>query len=340
MIPRISQAEYRSDWQAQLSNAVRSVFELLQLLEIEPGQLDILPQAGNFPLRVPHSFVRRMVRGDIHDPLLRQVLPVLDETLELTGYSLDPLAELAAMPSPGLLHKYQGRALLTVTGACAIHCRYCFRRHYPYSEANPLNGRLEQSLAYLAQHPDISEVILSGGDPLSLPNARLAELLDRLSGLPQIQTLRIHTRLPVVLPDRVDEELLALLSGLRMPCVVVVHCNHPNEIDADVVATLRSLAASGITLLNQSVLLQGINDCAATLIELSRRLFAAGTLPYYLHQLDAVQGAAHFAVEEWRAVELMETVRSALPGYLVPRLVEELPGATAKSPLQAAITLV
>jgi EF-P beta-lysylation protein EpmB len=331
MIPRIPQPEHRPDWQSLLTGAVRSVEELLRLLEIDPRQLKILlPLTGNFPLRVPHSFVRRMAKGDIHDPLLRQVLPLVEETLQVSGYSHDPLAELAAMPSPGLLHKYHGRALLTVTGACAIHCRYCFRRHYPYSEANPLSSHWEQSLDYLARHPEINEIILSGGDPLSLTDQRLQEITARLSALPPLQTLRIHTRLPIVLPERVDAGLLELLGQQRMKVVMVVHCNHAHEIDRTVHDALQLLASSGVTMLNQSVLLQGVNDSASALIDLSRALFAAGTLPYYLHQLDRVQGAAHFAVDDRRAISLVEAMRNALPGYLVPRLVHEQPGATAK----------
>jgi EF-P beta-lysylation protein EpmB len=336
MIPRIPHPEHRPDWQSLLAGAVRSSEELLRLLELDPQQLKIQPLCSDFPLRVPHSYVRRMAKGDIHDPLLRQVLPLVEETLQVAGYSHDPLAELAAMPSPGLLHKYHGRALLTVTGACAIHCRYCFRRHYPYSEANPLNSHWEQSLDYLGRHPEINEIILSGGDPLSLTDLRLREITTRLSALPQLQTLRIHTRIPIVLPERVDDGLLALLEQQRMKVVMVVHCNHANEIDPAVRGALQLLASSGATLLNQSVLLQGVNDSASSLIDLSRTLFSAGVLPYYLHQLDHVHGAAHFAIEDRRAVALIEAVRNALPGYLVPRLVQEQPGALAKSPLQCS----
>ena len=333
MIPRIPHPEHRPDWQALLAGAVRTTEELLRLLELDPQQLKIEPLAGNFPLRVPHSFVRRMTKGDIHDPLLRQVLPLVEETLQVAGYSHDPLAELAAMPSPGLLHKYHGRALLTVTGACAIHCRYCFRRHYPYAEANPLTGHWEQSLDYLGRHPEINEIILSGGDPLSLTDQRLREITMRLSALPQLQTLRIHTRLPIVLPERVDDGLLALLEQQRMKVVMVVHCNHANEIDSAVHDALQLLASTGAVLLNQSVLLRGVNDSATRLIELSRAVFSAGVLPYYLHQLDRVQGAAHFAVDDLQAISLVEAMRNALPGYLVPRLVREQSGAAAKSPL-------
>ncbi|MDH3980630.1 MAG: EF-P beta-lysylation protein EpmB [Gammaproteobacteria bacterium] len=333
MIPRIPHPEHRPEWQSQLARAVKSTDELLRLLEIDPARLKIQPLANDFPLRVPHGFVRRMSRGDIHDPLLRQVLPVSEETLKIEGFCHDPLAEIAAMPSPGLLHKYRGRALLTVTGACAVHCRYCFRRHFPYSDANPAMEHLEQSIRYLGQHPDIGEIILSGGDPLSLTDNRLQALCEQLSALPQLHTLRIHTRLPVVLPERVDASLLDWIGTQRMKVVMVLHCNHANEIDTDVRAAMQQLTQAGVTLLNQSVLLRGVNDSAQALVQLSETLFTAGILPYYLHMLDRVQGAAHFAVSEARANELLARVRASLPGYLVPRLVQEIPGAHSKMPL-------
>jgi EF-P beta-lysylation protein EpmB len=333
MIPRIPHPEHRPEWQSLLAQAVKSPDELLRLLDIDPARLKIQPLANDFPLRVPHGFVGRMVRGDINDPLLRQVLPVSEETQQVEGYCHDPLAELAAMPSPGLLHKYRGRALLTVTGACAVHCRYCFRRHFPYSDANPAMEHLEQSIRYLEQHPDIGEIILSGGDPLSLTDNRLQALGERLSALPQLHTLRIHTRLPVVLPERVDAGLLDWIGAQRMKVVIVLHCNHANEIDKDVRAAMQRLTRAGATLLNQSVLLRGVNDSVETLVQLSETLFAAGILPYYLHMLDRVQGAAHFEVGISRAGELIEQVRASLPGYLVPRLVQENAGALSKTPL-------
>jgi len=333
MIPRILYPEHRPAWQSQLAQAVRSVDELLRLLEIDRDRLRIQPLVSDFPLRVPRGFVARMARGDINDPLLRQVLPVNEETLPVEGFVADPLQELAAMPSPGLLHKYRGRALLTVTGACAVHCRYCFRRHFPYHDANPASEHLEQSIDYLARHPDIHEIILSGGDPLSLADHRLQALTDRLSVLPQLRTLRIHSRLPVVLPERVDAGLLAWIGQQRLRVVMVVHCNHPNEIDASVFTAMQRLGQAGVTLLNQSVLLRGINDDAGTLVRLSETLFAAGILPYYLHRLDRVQGTAHFEVDSGRACSLISAVHAALPGYLVPRLVEEIPGNPGKTPV-------
>jgi EF-P beta-lysylation protein EpmB len=334
MIPRINSPEHRPAWQALLQASVKSVDELLRLLEIDPATLKIRPLATDFPLRVPPGFVGRMVRGDSNDPLLRQVLPVMEETLEANGYGCDPLQEQASMATPGLLHKYHGRALLTVTGACAINCRYCFRRHFPYSEANPVTDNRTRALAYLRQHPDITEIILSGGDPLMLPDTRLRSLAMQLAEIPHLQTLRIHTRLPIVLPERIADELLCWLREVPLKVVMVVHCNHPNEIDPSVQQALQQLSQSGVTLLNQSVLLHGINDDAATLIRLSKALFTAGVLPYYLHQLDQVQGAAHFAVDDATACSLAAEISTALPGYLVPRLVREIPGHPGKTPLE------
>lgn len=335
MIPRIQSPEHRPAWQSLLADAVKSTNELLALLEIDPAQLENQPQTNEFPLRVPRSFVRRMARGDIHDPLLRQVLPAAAEAHHTDGYLFDPLDEQHTMPCPGLLHKYKGRALLTVTGACAVHCRYCFRRHFPYNNANPSTDHWDRAVAYLAQHPDITELILSGGDPLALTDARLRSLTDALASNPHLRTLRFHTRLPVVLPERVDDGLLALLEAQTLNVVMVIHCNHPNEIDQNVAQAMNRLRQAGVILLNQSVLLHGVNDDAAILIRLSEALFSAGVLPYYLHQLDRVQGTAHFEVDDNTAGILMQAVHAALPGYLVPRLVRELPGEPGKVLLPA-----
>ena len=331
MIPRINSPEHRPAWQALLQASVKTPDELLRRLEIDPASMNIRPLASDFPLRVPPGFVSRMARGDRNDPLLRQVLPLMEESLEAPGYGCDPLDEHASMVTPGLLHKYRGRALLTLTGACAINCRYCFRRHFPYSEANPVTDQHARALAYLRQHPDITEIILSGGDPLMLPDTRLRRLAMQLAAVPRLQTLRIHTRLPVVLPERVDAALLSWIRDVPLRIVMVVHCNHPNEIDAPVQQAMQRLAQAGVTLLNQSVLLRDINDDAATLVRLSKSLFAAGVLPYYLHQLDRVKGAAHFEVDTAKARRLAGEISAALPGYLVPRLVRELPGQPGKT---------
>jgi len=314
-----------------MAQAVSSTDELLGILQIDPAQLKTRPLDNKFPLRVPRGFVQRMRKGDSRDPLLLQVLPVQQEVQTAAGFVPDPLDELDNMPAPGLLHKYQGRALLTATGACAIHCRYCFRRHFPYTDANPLADQWQQSVDYVAQHSDITELILSGGDPLTLTDARLHSLTDQLAEIGHLRTLRIHSRLPVVLPERIDAGLLSWLETRQLKVVMVIHCNHPNEIDADVGAAMQRLRQAGVTLLNQSVLLRDINDDVATLVRLSEQLFSVDVLPYYLHQLDKVQGAAHFEVDETIARQLIDGVSAALPGYLVPRLVQEVPGMPGKT---------
>ena len=333
MITRSIQLQQSQGWQTLLGQAITDPEELLQELRLPVSLLPAALQACSaFRLRVPRGFVARMRPGDPDDPLLRQVLPLGDELVVAPGYSSDPLAELDAMPAPGVLHKYRKRVLLTMTGACAVHCRYCFRRHYPYSDANPTR-EYRQTLDYLHRQADVNEVILSGGDPLTLSDRRLAELVTELEAVPQLQRLRIHSRVPVVLPQRINPELLAWMTTTRLKIVLVIHSNHANEIDTRVSAAMQQLHAAGITLLNQSVLLRGVNDRAATLVDLSEKLFAAHVLPYYLHQLDAVLGAAHFRVDDRKARALMDEVRTSLPGYLVPRLVREQPGHPSKTPV-------
>lgn len=332
IIPRYRDAEHVPAWRRALAAAVTRPAELLTLLGL-PDEPEAERAAASFALRVPHGFIARMRPGDRHDPLLLQVLPVAAECRPLSGFVTDPLGESAAMVAPGLLHKYQGRVLLTLTGACGIHCRYCFRRHYPYAEANPAGSHWTQALAYIAADTSIHEVILSGGDPLSLSDERLAALAADLAAIPHLKRLRIHTRLPVVLPERITPELLAWLTASRLRPILVIHANHANEIDAAVRAALREITAAGIPLLNQSVLLKGINATPEQLSALSEALFEAGALPYYLHQLDHVQGAAHFEVTDSQAQSLVAALRASLPGYLVPRLVREEAGAPGKSPL-------
>ena len=333
MITRSIQLQQSQGWQTLLGQAITDPEELLQELRLPVSLLPAALQACSaFRLRVPRGFVARMRPGDPDDPLLRQVLPLGDELIVAPGYSSDPLAELDAMPAPGVLHKYRKRVLLTMTGACAVHCRYCFRRHYPYSDANPTR-EYRQTLDYLKRQADVNEVILSGGDPLTLSDRRLAGLVTELEAVPQLQRLRIHSRVPVVLPQRINPELLAWMTATRLQVVLVIHSNHANEIDTRVSAAMQQLHAAGITLLNQSVLLRGVNDRAATLVDLSEKLFAAHVLPYYLHQLDAVLGAAHFRVDDRKARALMEEIRTSLPGYLVPQLVREQPGHPSKTPV-------
>lgn len=324
----------RKAWQSELARAISDPAELFELLSLPA---DLLPKAcaasTGFSLRVPHSYLGRMRPGDIHDPLLRQVLPLGEEMLQHPGFSHDPVGDMQSMTVPGLLHKYHGRALLVATGACGVHCRYCFRRHFPYNEANPATGDWQAALDYLAADSSIREVILSGGDPLSLSDRRLAQLVSQLASMPHIRRLRLHTRLPVVLPARVDEHLCEWLANTHLQTVVVLHINHAREMNTELEGACERLEATGASLLNQSVLLKGVNDKVEDLVDLSEVLFSSGILPYYLHQLDPVQGAAHFAVSDARAVNLLESLRSRLPGYLVPRLVREITAKPAKIPL-------
>jgi EF-P beta-lysylation protein EpmB len=317
-------------WQHELAGAITDPGALARALGLDPALFPAAGQASElFRLRVPLSFVGRMRRGDPADPLLRQVMPLAAELADRPGFGPDPLAERAAFKAPGLLQKYQGRALLIATGACAINCRYCFRREFPYAEQIG-NAALSQALEAIAADPSIEEVILSGGDPLTLSDARLRSLTDQLASIRQLRRLRLHTRLPVVLPSRVDAGLLTWLRDLPWPVAIVLHANHGNEIDAEVRAACAGLRAAGASLLNQSVLLHGVNDSVVALSDLSQRLFEAGVIPYYLHLLDRVRGAAHFEVPEATAQQLIGQLAATLSGYLVPRLVRELPGGPAK----------
>lgn len=326
-------------WSASLAAALRHPDELLAELG-----LDRLPNAAalrdaahaaarQFGLLVPRSYLAKMTPGDPNDPLLRQVLPLADELESRNGFSIDAVGDAASRAVPGLLHKYHGRALLIVTGACAIHCRYCFRRHYPYSDEPKRLDDWQPALDYLAADPTIHEVLLSGGDPLVLTDARLADLIDRLAAIPHLTRLRIHTRLPVVLPDRVTPELIAILRAQRMTTYIVIHANHPRELTGDAAIAVRTLVTSGFTVLNQSVLLKGVNDHSETLRELSERLIDLGVVPYYLHQLDRVQGTHHFEVSESDGHSLLADLPRSLPGYAIPAYVREQSGQPAKTPV-------
>ena len=320
-------------WQQELASAIHEPRQLLRMLGIAPAQLrwELDPDPG-FALRVPHYFAGLMRPGDPNDPLLAQVLPTLRENEDIAGFEADPVGDLAATREKGLLTKYHGRALLITTGACAVHCRYCFRRHFPYSQQTALR-HWNTSLDTVRRMPEVTELILSGGDPLTLSDQRLEALLTEAAGLPQLRRLRIHTRLPVVLPSRITARLVALLSGNRLRSVIVIHVNHPREVTAELRQALEPLVRAGIQLLNQAVLLKSVNDDADTLISLSESLFDAGVLPYYLHLLDPVAGAAHFQVSGEDARRLERALWARLPGYLVPRLVREIPGEAGKSPL-------
>lgn len=323
-----------SAWQRSLGAAIREPSTLLTRLNLSP---DLLPSAllatEKFPLLVPESYLQRMEPGNPCDPLLLQVLPQLAELDRPPGYSADPVGDAGATLSAGILRKYQGRALLVVTGTCAIHCRYCFRREYPYQSSPRSLDDWAESLRAIENDPSIHEVILSGGDPLVLTDRRLFELIDMLERMPHLKRLRIHTRLPIVLPERVTTSLLAGLTNSRLQPIMVVHANHPHEIVGDCADSLRRMVRAGVPTLNQAVLLRGINDNADVQEELSTRLINLGVLPYYLHQLDRVEGAAHFEVDVEAGRKIITTLQSRLPGYAVPRYVQEVAGDVSKRPL-------
>lgn len=319
-------------WQLALQTVVTDCDELLALLRLTRQDLGI-DRAQTFALRVPRAFVARMRPGRADDPLLRQVLPLMAERTVPAGFTQDPLAEAEAGKRPGMLHKFHGRVLLIVTGHCAIHCRYCFRRHFPYAATQPSRSEWAQAFEYIRRDPSISEVILSGGDPLAVPDRHLQWLIGEIEAIPQVRRLRIHSRLPVVIPARITCGLPALLAGSRLRASLVIHANHAQELDASVATALQPLRRAGVALLNQSVLLAGVNDQVEALSDLSERLFEIGVLPYYLHLLDQVAGAAHFALPDERVHVLREALLARLPGYLVPRFVREVARAPFKVPL-------
>ena len=324
------------DWQAQHRAARITTAALLAAVGLGPADFPAgVIDDPDFPVSVPPHFLAQIRPGDPRDPLLLQVLARGEEAAPQPGRLTDPLDEAAYRAAPGLLRKYRSRALVIASGACAIHCRYCFRRHYDYGAAMLTRSGEAAALAAIAADPAIDEVILSGGDPLSLPDARLAALVTALAAIPHVETLRLHTRTLVTIPDRVTEGLLRLLSATRLKLVIVTHSNHAGELSADVAAALDRLRAAGVTLLNQAVLLAGVNDAAPTLAEHCRRLFACGALPYYVHLLDPVDGAAHFDVTLDAARAIEAELRALLPGYLVPRFVREVPGEAAKTPMWA-----
>ena len=319
-------------WQHELREAYTRPLDLLDYLQLD-SRLPVLQAEAlkDFPLRVPRGFAARMRKGDPRDPLFLQVWPALEEGRIVPGYSSDAVGDLGRLREGGVVHKYHGRVLTIATGACAVHCRYCFRRHFPYSDALAARDHWREALATIAGDTSIEEVILSGGDPLSLSDDKLAEFAGALEDIAHVQRLRIHTRQPVVLPQRVDERLLGWLQQGRLHKVMVLHVNHANELDTAVENALARLRSTGIPLLNQAVLLRNINDSAEALVNLSRRLLTCGVLPYYLHLLDRVHGAAHFEVTAAEAQDLMRSISSRLPGYLVPRLAREDQGMAAKT---------
>ncbi|HAV2958939.1 EF-P beta-lysylation protein EpmB [Acinetobacter baumannii] len=336
----INYLHQEQNWQSQLSDLITDPFELLNLLELSTDQLlsGAILASEKFKLRVPRAFVGKMNAKDPLDPLLLQVLPHHLELEEHPEFVTDPLGEEAANQLPGVLHKYKSRFLLTLTGACAVHCRYCFRRHFPYQENLPKNEDWLNIKNYIESNPDINEVILSGGDPLTLSNRKLALWLERLSSLKQVKILRIHSRVPIVIPNRIDEELISLLKNSRLRIILVVHSNHASELDDFTCSKLLQLSEHHITVLNQAVLLKGVNDSAQTLTDLSYRLFEARVMPYYLHVLDKVKGAQHFDLIPSEIDAIYQDVLASLPGYLVPKLVREIAGEKNKTPLFGATT--
>ncbi|MCF1331702.1 EF-P beta-lysylation protein EpmB [Acinetobacter baumannii] len=336
----INYLHQEQNWQSQLSDLMTDPLELLNLLELSTDQLlsGAILASEKFKLRVPRAFVGKMNAKDPLDPLLLQVLPHHLELEEHPEFVTDPLGEEAANQLPGVLHKYKSRFLLTLTGACAVHCRYCFRRHFPYQENLPKNEDWLNIKNYIESNPDINEVILSGGDPLTLSNRKLALWLERLSSLKQVKILRIHSRVPIVIPNRIDEELISLLKNSRLRIILVVHSNHASELDDFTCSKLLQLSEHHITVLNQAVLLKGVNDSAQTLTDLSYRLFEARVMPYYLHVLDKVKGAQHFDLIPSEIDAIYQDVLASLPGYLVPKLVREIAGEKNKTPLFGATT--
>jgi EF-P beta-lysylation protein EpmB len=328
----------KTAWQQALSNLITDPKELLALLDLDPALLEAAYAAARqFPLKVPRNYLARIEKNNLHDPLLKQILPLGIELNQEAGYSQDPLQEVKANPRPGLLHKYSSRVLITLSSACAVHCRYCFRRHFPYQDNNPGTSGWQHLLDYIKQDESINEVILSGGDPLTVSDKLLKSFSDQLSLIPHLKRLRLHTRLPIVLPERISDEFLAWISQVSLQTVMVVHVNHANEISDEVKQAMLKLRQAGITLLNQAVLLRGVNDDVVVLTNLSEALFAAGVLPYYLHTLDKVEGAAHFDLALEQAQTLHAELMKKLPGYLLPKLVCEQAGQASKTWLSTGL---
>lgn len=329
--PQSEIRHFSKNWQQQLAEAFNNLEDLCRYLDLSPNELPVSSAAAeNFPLRVPLSFAACIEKGNPHDPLLRQVLPVNEELMVYPGFSHDPVGDLASVSQTGVLHKYQGRVLLINTGSCAINCRYCFRRNFPYGELQLSKQKEEAAIQAIQNDTDISEVILSGGDPLLLSDSRLTRLIRQLDGIGHVRRIRIHTRLPIVLPARITDDLINTLKRSPKQLIVITHCNHANEINERVITACTLLKNSGITLFNQAVLLKGVNDNAKILTALSERLFDLGIIPYYLHLLDKATGTGHFEVSETEALALLRQLQTALPGYLVPKLVKEQAGAASK----------
>jgi L-lysine 2,3-aminomutase len=320
----------KTSWQQALAEAFTQIEDLCRHLKLDTNTLPLLANFKQFPLRVPRGFVACMETGNPNDPLLRQILPLQAELEDYPGYTHDPVGDLNAVAAAGVIHKYQGRVLFIVTGGCAVHCRYCFRRNFPYQELQLSTQKTQQAIEFIAARPDISEIILSGGDPLLLNDEKLAHLFQQLANIPHLKRIRIHSRIPIVLPERITPALLNIFATSKQKLVLVIHANHRNELSHAVAAGCALLKQHNITLLNQSVLLKDVNDNAPALIQLSEQLFAIGVLPYYLHLLDKASGVGHFEIAENQALEIIQHMQRNLPGYLVPKLVKEVAGAAYK----------
>ncbi len=319
-------------WQAELSNAFTNIRDLLTFVGLSCNQLPYSETAvDEFSIRVPLGYAKCMEKNNPDDPLLKQVLPVTDELKTFPGYTLDPVGDLDASIPGGIIHKYQGRILLITTGGCAIHCRYCFRRNFPYTDFQMSKSRQNLALEYIEKHDEINEVILSGGDPLLLNDEQLGSLLVKITRFKHIQRIRIHSRIPIVLPSRITLHLLNIFDQISQQIIMVFHCNHSNEISQEVASACAMLKQHQIQLFNQAVLLKGVNDQVAPLVQLSEKLFANNIIPYYLHLLDKATGTGHFDVKTSRAISIMNEVKANLPGYLVPKLVREIPGESSKT---------
>ena len=323
-----------TNWHRSLAQAIRCPGELLRRLELPAALLPAAEAAAcDFPVMVTESYLNRIQPSDPNDPLLRQVLPLAAELQKDPGFPRDAVGDRAARIAPGLIHKYHGRALLITTGACAIHCRYCFRRHYDYHQEPRRLEDWQPALRQLQSDPSIREVILSGGDPLMLVDQRLADLIELIENIPHVKRLRLHTRLPIVLPQRINDGLESVLNGSRLQTVIVVHANHARELTGDCAAALMQLSSNKHLVFNQAVLLRGVNDTPNAQVDLCERLLDLHVIPYYLHQLDRTEGVGHFEVADTNARNIMTEMQRRLPGYAIPRLVREVPGAAHKVPL-------
>ncbi|QBY03896.1 EF-P beta-lysylation protein EpmB [Thalassotalea sp. HSM 43] len=322
-----------SFWEKELANVVTDPKQLLSMLNIDENKYSShFPARKLFPVRVPRPFIEKMQKNNIEDPLLQQVMPRSEEFSDVEGFVSDPLQEHDTV-AEGLLHKYKNRVLMIVKAGCAVNCRYCFRRHFPYQDNSPNKQRWQEAIDYIKQHEEINEVIFSGGDPLMAKDSHLQWLIEQINNIAHITRLRIHTRLPVVIPSRINPALLSTLSESRLRIIMVLHINHSNEICDDLSRAVMMLKQHDILVLNQSVLLKGINDDAQTLCDLSEKLFSVDILPYYLHLLDPVKGAAHFHVDLHQAKSIAKKMMANLPGFLMPKVVQELAGEANKTPL-------